>query len=96
MQTLSRQNLDQLNVAHVKGAPVLPVNILQIGDGNFLRAFADWMIDVANGAGVFNGEVVMAQPLSRGIAERLNEQDACSRCCCAACRTAPRSNRRAS
>ncbi|WP_301100383.1 tagaturonate reductase [Propionivibrio sp.] len=51
-----------------------PVRILQIGDGNFLRAFADWMIDVANGTGLFNGEVTVVQPLVRGIADRLTEQ----------------------
>jgi len=77
MQTLSRQNLDQLNVAHVKGAPVLPVNILQIGDGNFLRGFVDWMVDVANEAGVFKGGVAIAQPLDRGIADMLNAQGGC-------------------
>ena len=52
-----------------------PVRILLIGDGNFLRAFADWMIDVANGAGLFNGQVTMAQPLARGIAELMKAQD---------------------
>jgi tagaturonate reductase len=52
-----------------------PVRILQIGDGNFLRAFADWMIDVANGAGLFNGRVTMAQPLARGIADLMKAQD---------------------
>ena len=25
-----------------------PVRILQFGEGNFLRAFADWMIDLLN------------------------------------------------
>ncbi len=52
-----------------------PVGILQIGDGNFLRAFVDWMVDVANGAGLFNGEVTVAQPLAQGIADLMNEQD---------------------
>ncbi len=52
-----------------------PVRILQIGDGNFLRAFADWMIDVTNGAGLFNGEVTIAQPIPRGIADALSKQD---------------------
>lgn len=52
-----------------------PVRILQIGDGNFLRAFADWQIDVANGAGLMNGRVTIAQPLERGIADLINAQD---------------------
>lgn len=51
------------------------VRILQIGDGNFLRAFADWMVDVANGAGLMNGRITIAQPLDRGIAGKLTEQD---------------------
>jgi tagaturonate reductase len=33
------------------------------------------MIDVANGAGLFNGEVSIAQPLPRGIAELMTAQD---------------------
>ncbi|PAS99436.1 MAG: tagaturonate reductase [Candidatus Dactylopiibacterium carminicum] len=52
-----------------------PVRILQIGDGNFLRAFVDWLVDVTNGAGLFNGRVTIAQPLARGIADLLNAQD---------------------
>ncbi|MDP5240758.1 tagaturonate reductase [Uliginosibacterium sp. 31-16] len=52
-----------------------PVRILQIGDGNFLRGFADWLIDVTNGAGLFNGRVTIAQPLARGIADLINAQD---------------------
>ena len=62
-------------VAHTPGAPAYPVNILQIGDGNFLRAFVDWMVDVCNGQGLFRGGVAIAQPLPQGIAPRLAEQD---------------------
>ncbi|MBS1229521.1 MAG: tagaturonate reductase, partial [Proteobacteria bacterium] len=77
MRVLNRSDLAQgkFNVEASAASNLKPVRILQIGDGNFLRAFADWMIDVANGAGLFNGEVTLAQPLSRGIADRLNEQD---------------------
>lgn len=52
-----------------------PVRILQIGDGNFLRAFADWLVDIANAEGHFNGRVTIAQPLDRGIADLINAQD---------------------
>ncbi|MDF2159080.1 tagaturonate reductase [Algoriphagus sp. CAU 1675] len=31
--------------------------ILQFGNGNFLRAFVDWMIDIANEKGVFEGNI---------------------------------------
>lgn len=43
--------------------PELPVKILQFGEGNFLRAFVDWMIDKANEAGVMNHGVAIAQPI---------------------------------
>lgn len=51
------------------------VGVLQIGDGNFLRAFADWMIDIANEAGSLNARVMIAPPRSAGIVDRLNAQD---------------------
>jgi Mannitol dehydrogenase Rossmann domain./Mannitol dehydrogenase C-terminal domain. len=53
----------------------LPEKVLQIGEGNFLRAFADWMINTMNNAGVFNGSVVISQPIARGMSEMLNAQD---------------------
>lgn len=52
-----------------------PNNILQIGDGNFLRGFVDWMVDEANEQGQLQGRVAVAQPLSRGIADKINAQD---------------------
>jgi tagaturonate reductase len=77
MQFLRRELLasGKLNVAHTPGAPVYPVNILQIGDGNFLRGFVDWLVDSANGQGLFKGGVAIAQPLAKGLAEMLNAQD---------------------
>ena len=77
MLALNRNTLadGKLKVEASAASTLKPVRILQIGDGNFLRAFADWMIDVTNGAGLFNGEVVMAQPLARGIADLMMAQD---------------------
>ncbi len=49
--------------------------VLQIGDGNFLRGFADWMIDIANEAGVLDAAVTLAPPLPTNIVDRLNAQD---------------------
>jgi tagaturonate reductase len=46
--------------------PVLPVKILQFGEGNFLRAFVDWMIDKANKAGKMNHGVAIVQPIAGG------------------------------
>ena len=77
MIALNRSNLaaGTFSVEASAASTLKPVRILQIGDGNFLRGFADWMIDVANGAGLFNGEVVVAQPLARGMADLMNAQD---------------------
>lgn len=52
-----------------------PVRVLQIGDGNFLRAFAGYLIDLANAAGVFNAKVTIVPPRSRGCVEALLAQD---------------------
>ena len=77
MAILSRNTLSSIKSrAEIgKASSASPVGILQIGDGNFLRAFADWMIDIANGEGLMNGRVTIAQPLDRGIADKLNAQD---------------------
>ncbi|WP_448191002.1 tagaturonate reductase [Azospirillum sp. sgz301742] len=77
MHSLTRDLLagGALDVAHTAGAPTLPVTILQVGDGNFLRGFVDWMVDVANGAGVYRGGVAIAQPLGQGVAGLLQAQD---------------------
>ncbi|MBM3888977.1 MAG: tagaturonate reductase [Verrucomicrobia bacterium] len=52
-----------------------PERIVQFGEGNFLRAFADWMVDVLNEQGLFGGKVVVVQPIRHGMAATLNEQD---------------------
>lgn len=48
--------------------------ILQFGEGNFLRAFVDWMIDILNEKTDFNGNVVLVQPLDRGLSDMINAQ----------------------
>ena len=40
-----------------------PVKVLQFGEGNFLRAFVDYMIDIANESGDFNGDIVLVKPI---------------------------------
>ncbi len=40
-----------------------PVKILQFGEGNFLRAFVDWQIDIANEKGVMDAGVAICQPI---------------------------------
>lgn len=52
-----------------------PVKVLQFGEGNFLRAFADWMVDILNERTGFNGAVQIVQPIAQGLGEKLNAQD---------------------
>ncbi len=52
-----------------------PVSILQIGGGNFLRGFFDWMIDIAHDQGVFEGGIAIAQTHGHGLAATLAAQD---------------------
>ena len=35
-----------------------PEKIIQFGEGNFIRAFMDWMVQQMNKQGTFNGSVV--------------------------------------
>ena len=37
-----------------------PVKVLQFGEGNFLRGFVDYMIDIANEKGEFDGDIVLS------------------------------------
>ncbi len=52
-----------------------PVKVLQFGEGNFLRGFVDYMIDVANEKGVFNGNIVIVKPIEYGSLEMFKEQE---------------------
>ncbi|MEK3882614.1 tagaturonate reductase [Paenibacillus sp. PL2-23] len=54
-----------------------PVTILQIGEGNFLRGFADWMIHVCREKGLYEGGIAITQPRPAGRAkiEKLASQD---------------------
>lgn len=51
--------------------------ILQFGEGNFLRAFFDWMIDIANAKGVTDAEITVVPPRFRegSSVSRLKAQD---------------------
>ncbi|MGH0054581.1 MAG: tagaturonate reductase [Sphaerochaetaceae bacterium] len=48
--------------------------VLQFGEGNFLRAFVDWMIDILNEKTDFNGNVVIVQPLEKGLCDMITDQ----------------------
>ena len=54
---------------------VMPEKVIQFGEGNFLRAFVDWIIWNMNAKTNFNGSVVVVQPIDKGMVEWLNGQD---------------------
>ena len=49
--------------------------IIQFGEGNFLRAFIEWIIWKTNQKTDFNASVVVVQPIDKGMVNVLNEQD---------------------
>lgn len=59
------------------GTKESPVTVLQIGEGNFLRGFADWMLQICRDKGLFGGSVAVTQPRPSGKAkiEKLAAQD---------------------
>ena len=50
---------------------VLPVKVIQFGQGNFLRAFAEPIIQKMNDSGIFGGSVVIVKPTPRAEAQSL-------------------------
>ncbi len=76
---LNLETLNKIQAAHIElpsyRAADLPVKVLQIGEGVFLRAFSTWIIHRLNQAKKFNGSIVVYQPRAGGHARKLNEQD---------------------
>jgi len=54
--------------------PTYPEKVLQFGEGNFLRAFVDWIIDNLNEKTDFNGGITIVRPIDT-TQPKLNEQD---------------------
>lgn len=52
-----------------------PERVIQFGEGNFLRAFVDWIIYNMNQKAGFDSSVVVVQPIERGMVDMLNAQD---------------------
>lgn len=66
MKELNRETADKTSY---------PERIIQFGEGNFLRAFVDWMIQEMNEKADFNSSVVVVQPIEKGMVDMLNKQD---------------------
>ena len=52
-----------------------PIRVLQFGEGNFLRGFVDYMIDIANEKGLFDGGIVLVKPIPFGSLSQFPKQD---------------------
>ena len=65
---------DDLSIGTKK---VLPERVVQFGEGNFLRAFVDYMFDEINAQGLFEGGITLIQPIPGGdfLRNILNEQE---------------------
>lgn len=52
-----------------------PIRVVQFGEGNFLRGFVDYMIDIANEQGKFDGDIVLIKPIEFGNLDNFHNQD---------------------
>ena len=55
--------------------PQRPERVIQFGEGGFLRGFVDWMIQKLNDSGVWEGNVVVVQPIAKGMCDLLEDQN---------------------
>lgn len=69
--------MKELKALNRRTAPksAMPERIIQFGEGNFLRAFVDWIIYNMDQKTDFNSSVVVVQPIERGMVDWLNGQD---------------------
>lgn len=66
MKMLNKQLLDQADLDRYESVQSSPITILQIGEGNFLRGFMDWMIHVCRSQGLYEGSIAVTQPRPSG------------------------------
>ena len=71
----NKEKMKMQAIQEISSRPVRPIKAVQFGEGNFLRAFIDWQIDVLNEKTDFNGDVMMFQPLGRGMGDMINAQN---------------------
>ena len=67
--------MERLNRTSAPQAKRYTEKVIQFGEGNFLRAFIEWIIWKTNQKTDFNGSVVVVQPIEKGMVSWLNEQD---------------------
>ena len=52
-----------------------PTRVIQFGEGNFLRAFVDWQLDILNEQTDLNAGVTIVRPINTDFPPSLNTQD---------------------
>jgi hypothetical protein len=86
MEVLNKSLINRKDFRAISGLEIgsfdtYPEKVLQFGEGNFLRGFVDWMFNRLNSSGMFNGSVVVVQPITGGLIDAINRQDEpCPRC----------------
>lgn len=66
MENLHSGLLAEEDYAAFQASQSSPVMVLQVGEGNFLRGFADWLLQESRKQGFFNGSVAVTQPRPSG------------------------------
>ncbi|MGV7106125.1 tagaturonate reductase [Flavobacterium sp. U410] len=67
--------MKKLNRENTGLTELLPIKVVQFGEGNFLRAFVDYAFQQLNKTVDFNAGVAVVQPLANGLVPMLNDQD---------------------
>ena len=55
--------------------PERKIKIMQFGEGNFLRAFVEWILQDLNDKGAIEASVAVVQPMPFGRVKELADQD---------------------
>ena len=64
-----------MNIKEKAARTEYPIRMVQFGEGNFLRAFVDYMLDIANEKGVFGGSIAIVKPIAFGNLDSFYAQD---------------------
>lgn len=74
---MEQLNYDVLEKTNYEGYILkeAPEKVMQFGEGNFLRAFADYWFDLANENAGWNGKCCLIQPIAQGMSKVINEQE---------------------
>jgi tagaturonate reductase len=67
--------MKKLNRKNTGTETILPIKVVQFGEGNFLRAFIGYAFQKLNKEVDFNAGIAVVQPIERGLVPLLREQD---------------------